>query len=66
MTAYWDRWARLVDRKLTPELHMAITELIQCLHDYDHTHGGHVLDSYLGQNKLLNMLLDEAEKKLEV
>lgn len=66
MTAYWDKWARLVDSGLTPELCRAIEELIQRLHDYDHTHGGHVLDSYLEQDKLLNMLIEEAEKKLEV
>jgi len=61
VTAYWDKWALLVERQ-TPEVKEAISWLIQCLHEYDHSHGGHLLDSYLENNELLNMLIRRASE----
>lgn len=63
MTSYWDDWSYIISLaeqgkiKDATLLLMAIQRLIQSLHEYEHTHGGHVLDIYLEQNKWLTELM---------
>lgn len=65
MTNYWDDWAQILYRWRKNEIDIemfdiAITNLIEELHSYEHEHGGHVLDIYLENKKFLN----EIKKKL--
>ena len=65
MTSYWDSWGSIVshvfegDERIPVEVFEQVLEgLLSALHDYDHEHGGHVLDIWCGKHKLL-------EKKIE-
>jgi len=62
MTAYWDWWGTQAE-KIQPEAaRAAFIELTATLHDFDHEHGGHVLDTYLLKKKYLEMKRKELEK----
>jgi hypothetical protein len=62
MTSYWDDWSTLLYKaqhgQVNPQIFtMALTQLIEGLHEFDHTHGGHVLDVFLERNKHLSELM---------
>jgi len=57
MTSYWDDWQQIIsnlfEEEGTREIYkMALEQLISRLHDYDHEHGGHVIDNYCGLGRL--------------
>ena len=64
MTAYWDWWGTQVEKIEHEAARVAFTELIAALHDYEHEHGGHVLDTYLIKKKYLEMKKKELEKSV--
>lgn len=62
MTSYWDEWDYILSLAEEGKIKdvnvflVAIGVLIQSLHEYEHAHGGHVLDIYLEKNKYLTEL----------
>lgn len=51
MTTYWDEWGHILRevRNGNPLALDALDQLVQELHNYDHGHGGHVLDNALDE-----------------
>ena len=55
MTAYWDDWKEIIFKAKEGNLlaYGAIKHLVQALHDFDHEHGGYLLDNWLQEQDYL-------------
>ena len=59
MTIYWDDWPGIVYKAKEGNLlaQGALQHLIQALHNFDHEHGGHLLDNWLEKQGYLQKSL---------